>query len=541
MVWLSSTPAEQPDCPRAPDQPPGRDREAARELPRLRPRSHWMHSGMAPMFHMVSLDQSISLLTIGGKVVVVDGFDVARILDSVETGAAMVACADARHDRRPVVGLRCAAIRPNWIKLIGAMADLVPQAQIAEITQLLQASYANTFGSTETGIPPMSGGRIPIGEVPTELSKSQTRCASSDSSMRKTGTPDGTPGELAFPAPTLFSGYRNAPEVNAKDFRGGWFHMGDMFVRRPDAGPRFRRPCQILDQVGRREHLPGRDRARPARRPSRRRRCRGPQSRRGWGEVPVAFVARRDESLTADDLCRLCRRHLAGYKRPKTSASSPSMPCRGAPRQDTAPRGRALAGAGARMTREIGDRRDWRNAASASFRPDFACHGGGCRDGRPADAGICSEGGRQVGHRRGHHADTGALRLSRRSAWRFELFCSFRFPGRRRIACAPMLASMQSRRASQSRRWLLPGRLGNSRRRSFAFHLPPCKTGVRESLTASMRNSDLFCPLGAAPCTYGLTEYGRALCPCRTSNTPCSTAAASFATFPAFDNTSPHA
>jgi fatty-acyl-CoA synthase len=34
-------------------------------------------------------------------------------------------------------------------------------------------------------------------------------------------------------------------------------------------------------------------------------------------EVPVAFVARRDERLTANDLFELCRRELAGYKRPK--------------------------------------------------------------------------------------------------------------------------------------------------------------------------------------------------------------------------------
>ena len=36
-----------------------------------------------------------------------------------------------------------------------------------------------------------------------------------------------------------------------------------------------------------------------------------------WGEVPVAFVARRDESLTEADLDELCRAHLASYKRPK--------------------------------------------------------------------------------------------------------------------------------------------------------------------------------------------------------------------------------
>ena len=36
-----------------------------------------------------------------------------------------------------------------------------------------------------------------------------------------------------------------------------------------------------------------------------------------WGEVPVAFVARRDTALTEHDLYRLCRAKLAGYKQPK--------------------------------------------------------------------------------------------------------------------------------------------------------------------------------------------------------------------------------
>jgi fatty-acyl-CoA synthase len=36
-----------------------------------------------------------------------------------------------------------------------------------------------------------------------------------------------------------------------------------------------------------------------------------------WGEVPVAFVARKDEALEAADIYRRCRRDLAGYKQPK--------------------------------------------------------------------------------------------------------------------------------------------------------------------------------------------------------------------------------
>jgi fatty-acyl-CoA synthase len=36
-----------------------------------------------------------------------------------------------------------------------------------------------------------------------------------------------------------------------------------------------------------------------------------------WGEVPVAVIARNDETLTAEELQAQCRRHLAGFKQPK--------------------------------------------------------------------------------------------------------------------------------------------------------------------------------------------------------------------------------
>ena len=42
------------------------------------------------------------------------------------------------------------------------------------------------------------------------------------------------PGELAMRGTTLFSGYWQADETNARDFRGGWFHMGDVFRRNED-------------------------------------------------------------------------------------------------------------------------------------------------------------------------------------------------------------------------------------------------------------------------------------------------------------------
>ena len=36
-----------------------------------------------------------------------------------------------------------------------------------------------------------------------------------------------------------------------------------------------------------------------------------------WGEVPVAFAARTDEALTAEDVIAMCRGRIANYKLPK--------------------------------------------------------------------------------------------------------------------------------------------------------------------------------------------------------------------------------
>ena len=194
----------------------------------------------------------------------------------------------------------------------------VPPADIARITALLGAPYANTFGATETGCPPCSSNLIPVGVAPSRLSKQQSpfcevRLVDPDDNE----VPDGAPGELSMRGPTLFSGYWRAEETNAQDFRGGWFHIGDVFVRNPDGTLDFVDRVKYLIKSGGENIYPAEIErvmladprvadAAVVRRPD-------PK----WGEVPVAFVARRDATLTADDLQRRCRAELAGYKQPK--------------------------------------------------------------------------------------------------------------------------------------------------------------------------------------------------------------------------------
>jgi acyl-CoA synthetase (AMP-forming)/AMP-acid ligase II len=271
----------------------------------------------SPLYHMGAADCALGTLMSGGTVIVVDGFDKARLAELIETRElgwlllmpGMVgALAEELHAR---------GVRPRGVKVCGVMADLVPPAKIAEITTLLGAPYANTFGATETGCPPCSSSLLPVGIAPTRLSKQQSPyCEVRLVDANDVDVPDGAPGELCMRGPTLFSGYWRAPDANSTDFRGAWFHMGDVFVRNPDG---------TLDFVDRVKYLikSGGENVYPAEiervllqdpRVVEAAVVRKPHPR--WGEVPVAFVARTDEGATEEALRERCRTELAGYKQP---------------------------------------------------------------------------------------------------------------------------------------------------------------------------------------------------------------------------------
>jgi acyl-CoA synthetase (AMP-forming)/AMP-acid ligase II len=272
----------------------------------------------APLFHMVSTDHALATLLCGGTVVVIDGFQPERLIEVAE---------QERIGWLPLVpgmiepllcALRGRPFRPRGIRVIGAMADLVPPHQIAEITTALDAPYANTFGATETGLPPGTADLVPVGVAPADLAKRQ----SSFSEVRLVDAddrevPDGAPGECAIRGPTVFSGYWRAPEVNAEDFRGGWFHMGDVFARRPDGRLAFVDRAKYMIKSGGENIYPAEIErvllADPRVHDAIVVRLPDPR----WGEVPVAVVARSDAALTSAELHARCRTALAGYKQPK--------------------------------------------------------------------------------------------------------------------------------------------------------------------------------------------------------------------------------
>ena len=271
-----------------------------------------------PMFHMASNDQSIATLMRGGTVHVVEGYEpeqLIRFLKDYRTGLFFLTPGMIKDF---IADCEASGFTPKGIGVCGAMADLVPVEDIARITSLLDAPYLNSFGSTETGLPPATASTLEVGKSPASFSKLQSAfCEVRLVDADDRAVPVGEPGELAVRGPTLFSGYWNAPEVNEEDFRGGWFHLGDLMRRNEDGS---------LDYVDRKKYMiksggeniypaeielalkkiPHVDEAAVVKRPDEK-----------WGERPVAFVVLKGKQLEKDDIIEALRRELSSYKIPK--------------------------------------------------------------------------------------------------------------------------------------------------------------------------------------------------------------------------------
>ncbi len=271
----------------------------------------------SPMFHMGGTEHVLTTLMSGGLSIIVDGFALDAIVDAIlrhRLGWLLLVPGTIEPLLQRMRDGRC---RPRGIKVVGCMADLVPPSLIAAITTVLNAPYLDSFGSTETGLPPLSAKTIPAGQQPSKLTKklsmlTEFQLINPDGTKSATGAV----GEGSVRGPTLFSGYWNAESANKECFTDGWFRMGDLFRRCDDGGFEF---------VGRTKYLikSGGENIYPAEiervlladsRVSDAVVVRKQDPR--WGEVPVAFIAGKGLDLGRADMEHLCRSQLPGYKCP---------------------------------------------------------------------------------------------------------------------------------------------------------------------------------------------------------------------------------
>jgi len=199
------------------------------------------------MFHMVSIEHGLHVLGLGGKVFIVDGADIERIVELVASEPQWWLVLIPGMIEPLVAALRDRNVRPRGLKLIGALADLVPARLIGEASRLLHAPHWNTFGPTETGMLPAAGTRFAIGEEPADLSKAHNSLylwRLVDSEDRDVAS--GEPGEIAVRGPTVFSGYWLWP---TKSMRASFAAAGSTWATCSSRTPRAGSPSSIVQST----------------------------------------------------------------------------------------------------------------------------------------------------------------------------------------------------------------------------------------------------------------------------------------------------
>ncbi|MGA0025977.1 MAG: class I adenylate-forming enzyme family protein [Steroidobacteraceae bacterium] len=266
----------------------------------------------APMFHMGGSEHSLSSLMYGASVVVIDGLDAEAIVEALVTrkvGWLLLVPAtlepvleELRRRNQPVRGL----------KVVGCMADMVSRSMIEAICRATGAAFLNSFGSTETGLPPLSAGLLRAEQDTWDLGK---RANSGCELMLREAT-DGV-GEMLVRGPTLFSGYWREGGIDRSCLIDGAYPMGDLFRQRSDGLYEFAGRSKYLIKSGGENIYPAEiegplladpriEEAIVVRKPDER-----------WGEVPVLFLATSDPSLAAAQVLAMLEPQLARYKLPR--------------------------------------------------------------------------------------------------------------------------------------------------------------------------------------------------------------------------------
>jgi fatty-acyl-CoA synthase len=275
----------------------------------------------SPMYHIAGSDYTYITAMLGGTTFVLPGFDAAAIAEIVASTPIGWLMAIPGMIQPLIDACRRRSEQPGWrprVRAVGVMPDLIPPAQVVELTGLLDAPFLNSYGMTETGLQPSAAANIPAGVAPSTYSKVQSAFCDIRIVDNGVDVPVGHPGELLFRGATLFSGYLRRPDADAEAFAGGWYHSGDLAVRNEDGTIDFIERMSYMIKSGGENVYP----AEIERVLSRHDQVveaavvRAPSDR--WGQTPVAFVAVRDAGLTPDDLRAWCRAHLSSYQVPSS-------------------------------------------------------------------------------------------------------------------------------------------------------------------------------------------------------------------------------
>lgn len=181
-----------------------------------------VHLNLLPLFHVAGLFMAVAAFQSGALNVNMSKFDGSRAAGLIEDlGVSLF------FDFPPILAttLNAAEEENRDLSSLKAVAGLGTPEDIDRFQKKTGGTYYCMYGQTETSMlatigryndaPGSAGKPVTLGEVRTV----DENCNS---------LPAGEAGEIVMKGPMVFKGYWNLPEENARTFRDGWHHTGDM-------------------------------------------------------------------------------------------------------------------------------------------------------------------------------------------------------------------------------------------------------------------------------------------------------------------------
>ena len=282
-----------------------------------------------PLYHVGALDlTTTSLIAAGATTIIHRSFEASAVVEELERSrASTVWLAPAMVNA--IMALPDIEQRDlSSVRVVINGGEKMPIPLIERIQRTFPSAwFADAYGLTET----VSGDSfLDRGSIVSKLGSVGRPCLYLELDIwdeRGGSLPAGEHGEIVMRGPKIFKGYWRDPDATAAAFAGGWFHTGDIGVRDDDGY------LYILDRLkdmivsgGENiassevervlyEHDSVLEAAVVGRADDR------------WGEVPVAFVVLRQDTIaTPDELLEHCRAQLARFKVPKEITFLDALP-----------------------------------------------------------------------------------------------------------------------------------------------------------------------------------------------------------------------
>jgi len=290
----------------------------------------------APLFHVAGLNAlTLSGLHLGGRLVLQKSFEAEETLQIIED-----------HN------VTCFAVVPTALRMM-VNAPSFPERELRSLRFMpvggepleaaLQEAFLekgaetlNVFGLSETtdgAIYQRPGDDLMNGSVGKIATHVEVKLLSDNSQE----VSEGETGELLIGGPTVSPGYWKSPQKTEETFQEGWMKTGDLAYRDKEG---------FFYMVGRGDDMikSGAEKISPAEIeqviasmpevadvvvigiPDKK-----------WGQVPKAIVARkRGMEIKEEDIIKVCKGELAGYKKPKSIVIVDELPKTGAGKVDRA-------------------------------------------------------------------------------------------------------------------------------------------------------------------------------------------------------------